>query len=353
MKIIKKLIMKLNKLFGIQKIPDILNNLYIENTSKCNLKCKFCAYDKRDLQAVPYETMSQEMFENVVNQALKIGYKNIGLTPTTGDVFMDKKLFSKIDYLEKQEMLSGYFFYTNFIPTSKNDIDELFKLKKLKSMGISIYGHDENSFLKFSKGSHNAYLKLIENLKYLNDYINEDNLNFKLEISQRTELNFDLSESNEELSNIIKNLVRNKKISYDQNSEFNNWGGIIKASDVSDLDIKLNDSKTAKTGSCSLIYSRLIVGPSGLVNACACRDANFTLKIGDVKNNKLSEIINLKNSTYKNLIERQEKNDFPKVCKSCDFYRSIYQKNSPVWSMKEEKVENFSLKEVLEKLEAR
>ena len=102
-----------------------------------------------------------------------------------------------------------------------------------------------------------------------------------------------------------------------------------------------------------MIYSRLIVGPNGLVNACACRDANFTLKIGNIKDNKLRDIINIKNPTYKNLIDRQEKNDFPAVCKSCDFYRSIYQKNDPVWSMKEEKVKNYSLKEVLEKLETR
>ena len=30
---------------------------------------------------------------------------------------------------------------------------------------------------------------------------------------------------------------------------------------------------------------------------------------------------------YKDLIMRQEQNDFPEVCKSCDFYKSIYQNN--------------------------
>ena len=159
MKILKYIILQISYLLKIQKIPDILNNIYIENTSKCNLKCKFCAYDKRDLEVVPHETMSQEIFEDVVNQSLEIGYKNIGLTPTTGDIFMDKDLFSKINYLEKQSKLKGYFFYTNFIPTSKENIDKLFELKKLKSMGISIYGHDEKSFIKFSRGSHNAFLK--------------------------------------------------------------------------------------------------------------------------------------------------------------------------------------------------
>ena len=59
-----------------------------------------------------------------------------------------------------------------------------------------------------------------------------------------------------------------------------------------------------------LIYSRLIVGASGKVNACACRDANYTLAIGDLNEKKLKEIVNLKNNKYKDLILAQEQNNF-------------------------------------------
>jgi len=352
-KLIKYILLQIRYILKIQKIPDILNNIYIENTSKCNLKCRFCAYDKRDLKNVPYETMPQAIFEDFVNQSLEIGYKNIGLTPTTGDVFMDKDLFSKINYLENRTELKGYFFYSNFIPLSKDSIDKLFNLKKLKNLGISIYGHDEQTFIEFSKGSHNAFLKLKENLRYLRDKVLSKKLNFKIEFSHRTIKNFNIFKSNGELSLLIRDFLDQENITYDKNSEFNNWGGIIKDTDVEGLDIKLNHGKTKKVGSCSLIYSRLIIGPNGTVNACACRDANFTLKIGNAKENKLKDIINLKNDKYKKIIERQEKNDFPDVCKSCDFYRSIYQENYPVWSMRGEKVNNYSLKDVLQKLDTR
>lgn len=350
---IKFIFTKINFFLKKQKIPDILNTIYIENTSRCNLKCKFCAYDKRDLDVVPYETMTQDMFKNVVSQSLDIGYRNIGLTPTTGDIFMDKNFFQKIEYLESLSHLKGYFFYSNFIPIKKEKIEELFKLKKLKSFGISIYGHDEDSFLNFSKGSKKSYNKLIENLETLNSLLNKRSYNFNLEISQRTAKNFDLLKSNSYLSSILKEIIDYKNVSYDKNSSFNNWGGIISKKDVSDLDIKLNSNMTKKIGSCSLIYSRLIIAPNGLVNACACRDANFTLKIGNINNDKLKNIINLKNPIYKDLIIRQEKNDFPDVCKSCDFYRSIYQKNYPIWSMREEKIKTLSLRETLKILESR
>ena len=57
-KFIKNLLAQFNYFLKNQKIPDILNNLNIETTSKCNLSCKFCAYNKRDLDVVPYKTMS-------------------------------------------------------------------------------------------------------------------------------------------------------------------------------------------------------------------------------------------------------------------------------------------------------
>ena len=353
-KFIKNLIAQLNYLFKNQKIPDVLNNLNIETTSRCNLKCKFCAYEKRDLEVVPHETMSYDFFVKVVNQALEIGYKNIGLTPQTGDIFMDKEIFKKFQYLDQKKILESYYFYTNFIPLNNEKIIKIFDLNKLKNFGISIYGHDKDSYQSFSGGAESSYYKLINNLNFFYECLVKDkNRNLTIEISQRAKKNFKLNNSNSELSEILKKILSIKNVEYSKNSEFNNWGGIVKDEDVKGLNIKLNDTQKKKIGSCSLIYSRMIVGANGLVNACACRDANFTLAIGDLKVNKLNEIINLKNKKYKDLIMRQEKNDFPAVCKSCDFYKSIYQDNDFIWSFRNVKVKHYSLKDTLKTLEKR
>ena len=95
---IKFKLKQLNYLRKKQYIPDILENINIESTSVCNLKCKFCAYDKRDLKEVPLQTMDIKLFKNITNQCLDLGYKNFGLTPVTGDVFMDKNIIEKLDY---------------------------------------------------------------------------------------------------------------------------------------------------------------------------------------------------------------------------------------------------------------
>ena len=149
-----------------QFIPDILNNINIETSSRCNLGCKFCAYPKRNLDAHPHQIMSNELFEKIIKNVKKMGYKNIGLTPATGDIFMDKKIFDKFSLIEKYNF-NGFYFYTNFIPISKDQIQKLVISPKLKFLGLSIYGHSLETFKKFTNSNDVSYKKLLENLNYL------------------------------------------------------------------------------------------------------------------------------------------------------------------------------------------
>ena len=346
---------RINFFLKKQKIPDIYDHINIESTSVCNLKCKFCAYPKRDLEAVPLATMDIELFKNTVDQAISLGYKKIGLTPSTGDIFMDREIVKKFEYLDELKNYEGFFFYTNFIPTKTEQIEKLIlNTKKLVMFGISIYGHDIKTFKDFCQGTEGAYKRLVLNLKFLLD-LHEKNpkIKFNIKISQRSEWNFKLDKNDSELSNILKKLLKVPGIKYDQNFSYNNWGGIIKENDVKNLNIKLQSENTLKIGSCSLIYSRLTIGANGLVNACACRDANFTLRIGNVKDKKLKDIIALKNTRYNEIIKNQEQNKFDPVCKSCDFYKSIYMEQSPTWILQGKKNTEYNLKNTLDILKSR
>ena len=352
-KSIKSKLKQINYFRKKQFIPDILEHINIESTSVCNLKCKFCAYDKRDLNEVPLQSMGIEFFKNITNQCLELGYRNFGLTPVTGDIFMDKNIADKLSYLETLDKLTGYYFYTNFIAITDSKIVKLFEYNKLTNLGLSIYGHDEESFIKFSKGTKNSYKVLLRNLNFFYNYIKEKKYNFKIELTQRTSKNFNLEESSSDLSIILKKLRAEKNVEYDISSSFTNWGGLVTEDHVSDLDINFQTELTKKTGSCSLIYSRLSIGADGVVNACACRDANFSLQIGDLKKDNLKKIISYKNDKYKNLINNQEKNNFSDVCSKCDFYRSIYEKSSPTWYLKEKETNVYSLAEVIQQLDKR
>ena len=67
-------------------IPD---RLYIETTNLCNARCVFCMYPKIH-GTFPIEYMEKSLFENVVNDYINMGGREISLTPTVADPFTDK-----------------------------------------------------------------------------------------------------------------------------------------------------------------------------------------------------------------------------------------------------------------------
>src|SRR6185369_1521970 len=85
-----------NHALGRQFIQRDQTLFSIETSSACNLKCRFCAYTKK---STPTVGMPYEQFVSVVGQALALGYRRFELTPCTGDVFMDRSLMQKLDYL--------------------------------------------------------------------------------------------------------------------------------------------------------------------------------------------------------------------------------------------------------------
>ena len=330
-----QIIANFNKSIGRTYIPNPRNVISIEATSLCNLKCKFCAYDKRDEFSHPIKTMPVLEFKEVLNKCTDENYKYIGLTPTTGDVFMDKNIFEKMDILEDDKKILGFDLYTNFIPIKTELIYKLFTYKKLIFLGLSIYGDDLESFKAFADSKDSAYLALVRNLKKLNEIVMNQKVDTPIRIGHRTRKNFDLETSNSKVSIEIKKLLKVNNTDYIHTKEFNNWGGIIKDEHVSDLNINFNKDSSKKVGACALIFSRNQIGSNLDLNACACRDANYTLKLGNLKDSSLGELLSKKNPVYSKLIDDQNNGNFSKVCKSCDFYQSIYVPQGPMYSPKQ------------------
>ena len=323
--IITSLIVKKNKFLKNYFIPNPRNSIHIETSSVCNLKCKFCAYVKRDNKQHPSQTMDNDHFNNVLKECVSLNYKYIGLTPATGDIFMDKKIFQKLDILENTKEIKGFFFYTNFIPINKENIKKLLNYSKLKFLGLSIYGHDENTFINFTNSTSGAYKKLLDNLNEFENLLSKGHCKVNtISINLRSEKNYLVDKNESRVSELIRKILKVDNVIYTYTHEYNNWGNLVKKDDVKNLNINFQDGKTKKNGACSLIFGKNIIGVNGNVNACACRDANFTLRLGNVFNDKLSNILSKKNKTYTDLIENQSNGKFHSVCENCDFYTSIH-----------------------------
>ena len=76
------------------------------------------------------------------------------------------------------------------------------------------------------------------------------------------------------------------------------------------------------------MFTDVQVMATGIVNACACRDVDATLRIGDLKEQPLKEILSSRNPTYTGLIREQQEGRFRPICRSCDYYKSIYRQRS-------------------------
>lgn len=311
-----------NHALGRQFIQKDRSLFHIETSSACNLKCRFCAYTKK---STPTVGMSYETFVHVAEQALALGYRRFELTPCTGDVFMDRTLARKLDFLERDPQVESYEFFTNFTIPKPETVERLATLTKLRHMTVSVYGHDLESFIAIAQGTPKLYARLLANLERLLAIM--PRCSFELAIALRS-----TRKRPKKGSDLLELVERFRTAGIEiwlAPGVYNNWGGFISQKDVEGLDMHINSTEsTYKYGACEKLFNSVQVTATGVVNACACRDVDATLQIGDVKTTPLKDIVSPENPRYMAIIDEQQRGEFLPICRSCDFYKSIYHHRS-------------------------
>lgn len=308
-----------NRWRGREAVPLGEDLLCIEVSSTCNLNCCFCAYPKK---TSPKVSMAGDFFFDTVRQALDMGFRHFQLTPCTGDVFMDRHLFDKLDFLDAEPRVAGYQFFTNFTVPDADDIARLMRLRKLSSVHVSLYGHDLASFQAVTKATEKVYRRLLQNLDTLHGLMAERR--FGLEFSVKSTR----GAARKARSDLMTSLDRFRRAGIKvrpSSGLYNNWGGMVTQQDLRGLDMEIKGAELVhKAGACTLLFNQVQVMATGVVNGCACRDAEASLAIGDLNDQPLAEILSPRNEAYMNLIAEQQRGEFRPVCQSCDFYKSIY-----------------------------
>jgi len=317
--LLTRLEVNVNRPLDRQFIPKSTGNIAIETTSLCNLECRFCAYTKKQN---PRVSMSNDFFAQCVEQAVEIGYDRYDLTPCTGDVFMDRKIFDKFDFLDAHPKVAAYYFFTNLTIPKAANIERLVGLKKLINLTVSIYGHDLDTFMAITKSTEKVYRRLMTNLERL--YALLDRRKFEIVFGVRSTRDMP-SAATTDLLKLLERFDRAGISVRKSDALYNNWGGYITAEDVKGLAMDITSADAIyKMGACVHMFTSVQIMANGIVNACSCRDVDATLRIGDINMTPLREIISTRNPVYMTLIEEQEGGEFRPICKSCDFYKSIY-----------------------------
>lgn len=102
---------------------------------------------------------------------------------------------------------------------------------------------------------------------------------------------------------------------------FDSWAGKVKNPDLERVGLEATQPPY-KRGACELLFAKPIVLANGKVNACACRDVEVELIVGDLADAPLKEI--WAGQGIDSIIDQHERGDFPEVCRRCTWYNSIY-----------------------------
>ena len=310
-----------NKLLGRTYVSHPRRRLFIEPVSFCNLSCKFCSYPKN---LHPRTVMDDALFRHSVDQAAAMGFETLVLTPVNGDVFMDKNIIRRMEYIENSPVRFQEF-YTNFIGADEAAITSLLAMKKLRYMEISVYGHDLESFRNITGRGNAQFRRLISNLTALERYFSTARPELRIVIGLRTYRSFlfDAAPGNDLLDIIEK--LRLAGVEIGLSSQVDNWGGDVTATDIADIEMDLTDGQYLyRKGACTRPFDSVQITAEGKVNACACRDPRGLLTLGSTATQPLAEIVSANNKKWAAIIDDHDAGRFNSVCGACGFYESIY-----------------------------
>ncbi len=309
---IKQDLRSIYKILTHKKFPEEPKKLFIFSSTFCNANCNFCGNkflkDKREI-------MNFDIFKKSIDEWVELGNSKIDLTPSPGEIFTDKEIMKKIDYLKEKNCTAR--FYTNGILLEKY-IDKILN-SNISEISIDIGDININNDSKIfnisketSKKRLNSIIKLLEKKKKMKSDI-------EIKICFRPI---------RRIKNILRDMEKTKLYEYYKKNLFkieilyayDNWGGDISKKNLIGIQT-MKRPPIIKKIPCESFYSLSIL-PNGEIRVCGCRTKGTLqdeLIIGNIKDMKLKNIT--KSEKFQNLIENFKKGKIPLVCQKCTFYK--------------------------------
>lgn len=297
----------------LKKLRRIPRCLHIEGTNICNAKCNFCAYPQMERAK---QVMPMPDFQEYIDQYISMGGKHISLTPIVGDPFVDRYLFDRLDYLYSLPQIESFYFFTNAILMTPEVSEKLLTYGDKLSVHVSWGGFDRDTY-KTNMGVDRFDL-VCQNIKTFIDKKRIANSSIGFYIGVRCPL----SNCKGALWEEFRTYERDGLLGiHFTDGGYDSWAGKIKPEDLEKIGLVPLDMPY-KRGACEFLFTKPVILANGKVNACASRDVEAELIVGDLKESNLSEVWT--GQGIEEIIERQERGDFPDVCKRCTCYISVY-----------------------------
>ncbi len=286
---------------------DLDKEINIQITTKCPLKCEFCARNwvsEKDLDIIEKTPiMKTERFKKAVDECIKAGKTIFGLTPRMGDLFTDPDIINKLNYLENHTDVEYFFFATNLINVNEKILKKLLSYKKLY-LEISLYGCDNETY--YQTTGKNLFYKFKKNLNLLSKIMDNSKFTF---------VKFYVRWGHEELTNDLKpillklKIINNCEVCFDEIDNFN-FGGLIPEGVL-----RNEHPKKKKEGVCPTAHTGCIL-PNGDYNLCYMNDVFNELTLDNIFITPLSEILNSDKRKY--ILNNMKNGIYDGICTKCN-----------------------------------
>ena len=255
--------------------------LICETVNACNLDCIICAYSQ---QTRPTELMPLDLFEKVLHDYSELGGGCLSLTPTVGDVLLDRRLTDRFRLIEGYPKIGPVSFTTNGVLAASRDPEELAWIAgRMRRILVSVYGLDAEEYHRMTRKD--RFEDMLEGVRRLIAACGDRTqlfLGFRL-LHER---------SQEDLSKwIVERFGRS--LPFGSTTQYANWGGAVDTASPLPGDAKWIPVRYNK-GQCAIPLLAMQVSSNGDVSFCPCDDFKHVeeLSLGNVRDATLAEMYN-------------------------------------------------------------
>lgn len=276
----------------------MIKTVFAQISRRCNLRCVMCGYEAWQRNS---GFMSEDVFNRVVSEMRAAGINRLALTAAQGEPLLAPNALMFIS----RALIAGLSVHinTNCTPLTRTKTEQLASLAVGRNLTIqcSFAGYDQDTYERIYVGA--DFAKTAAKLKMLYR---------------------DFEQANQERAITVRGVV------YDKESEaktraFIHWLGIpheqiflTEPDNFAGLVDNVRNIEGMELYTCPWLEDYVVVYDDGKVSACACRDSEGVMTIGDIMQQSLAEIIDC--HARKQMLEAfrcKEISGMP-LCSKCD-----------------------------------
>jgi hypothetical protein len=297
--------------------------MVIETVNICNNDCVICAYSKQTRRR---GIMSDATFELALRQYVEIGGGDLSLTPVVGEVFLDKRLHSRLRAIRRYPSITKISATTNATMVRRYADAELSDiLSFFHRIKISVYGFDDDEYYAMTQS--NDFDETIENIIRILRLAPAGAVVIGLRNLKRRSR----AEGEAWISNLAARAGVVPPLIVSNADLYANWG-VLDTSVSLPFDGSWKNPQT-NTEQCLVPLIAIQVLVDGRISFCSCDnfDADSSLTLANIHDISIRNI--LADDHYLDLW-RWEKKGVPRFCTQCSFHVPIYTAKSLSWMYK-------------------